>query len=292
MSDSRTATRGRRPPTAAAVLAWFVLGTALAAAVVVVGGYLALRSVALDEAKRDTRGHVVEAAQLVESVVGDGLLGGDPDALADVDDVVVARVLDSSVVRVKLWSADGRVLYSDLSEQIGGRYPLDDGQRALLRQGGAEVEVGDLDSPENELDRGQGELIEAYTRIRTPSGTPVLFEVYERFESVDAGARRLLSAVAPPILGGMALIVLLQAPLVWSLARRLERGHGEREALLANAIAASSHERRRVASYLHDGPVQDIAGVAYALAPVARDAARRGEDEEAGTVDDAVGRLR
>jgi two-component system NarL family sensor kinase len=247
---------GARPPTARAVLSRFAIGSAAAIAIAVVGGYFALRSVAIDEAKRETRTRVQEAGQLVESSLGDGLLAGKPDALATVDDVVLARVLSNSIVRVKIWSADGRVLYSDDPAQIGGRYALDSGQLRLLRAGGARVEVSNLDRPENKLDRAQGDLIEAYTRIRTPSGTPVLFEIYQRFGSVTANATRLLEALAPPILGAIGLIVLIQAPLIWSLTRRLQRGHEEREALLGNSIAASARERRRVASYLHDGPVQ------------------------------------
>ena len=162
----------------------------------------------------------------------------------------------------------------------------------LLREGGARVEVSDLSRPENALDRGQGDLIEAYTRVRTPSGTPVLFEIYERLDSVTARARRLLEALAPPILGAIALIVIVQIPLVWSLTRRLQRSHEEREALLANAIAASNRERRRIASYLHDGPVQDIAGVAFALAPLADAAAAQGEAREAQELESAIGQLR
>jgi signal transduction histidine kinase len=210
----------------------------------------------------------------------------------EVDDVVLARVLSGSVARVKIWSADGRVLYSDEAAQIGGRYALGEDQLRLLREGGAEVEVSDLDRPENALDRQAGELIEAYTRIRTPSGTPVLFELYERFDSVTASARRLLRALAPPILGAIALILLIQVPLVWSLSRRLQRGYEEREALLASAIASSNRERRRIASYLHDGPVQDLAGVAYALAPLADEAARRGAEEEERELRTAIERLR
>lgn len=289
-SDSRRG--GSRPPTVRAVLLPFALGSAVALAVALVGGYLALRAVALDEAKRDTRTKVQEAGQLVESALTDGILRGDRAAVDAVDDVVLARVLSGSVARVKLWSADGRVLYSDEAAQIGGRYALDGEQLRLLREGGAEVEVSDLDRPENALDRQAGELIEAYTRIRTPSGTPVLFELYERFDSVTASARRLLRALAPPILGAIALILLVQVPLVWSLARRLQRGHEEREALLASAIAASNRERRRIASYLHDGPVQDLAGVAYALAPLADEAARRGAPHEERELRAAIERLR
>lgn len=283
---------GRRPPTARSVVMRFALGSAAAIAVAVVGGYFALRSVAIDEAKSATRTKVQESGQLVEATLGEGLLTGKPSAVAALDDVVVARVLSSSIVRVKIWSADGRVLYSDDPAQIGGRYALDADQLSLLRDGGAEVEVSDLSRPENELDRGHGDLIEAYTRIRTPSGTPVLFEVYQRFGSVTASARHLLRALAPPILAAIALIVLVQAPLIWSLTRRLQRGHEEREALLGNAISASARERRRVASYLHDGPVQEIAGLAFSLAPLADAAAARGASEEADVLRATIEHLR
>jgi len=284
--------RRRQAPTTGSLLWRFALGSAVAIVVAVAGGYLVLRSVAIDEAKRDTRTRVQDAGQLVEATLADGLLKGSPAALAAVDDVVVARVLSTTIVRVKIWSKEGRVLYSDDPAQIGRRYALEADERRVLREGGASVEVSDLDEPENALDRGQGDLIEAYTRIRTPSGTPVLLEIYERFDSVTAGARRLLGALAPPVVGALALIVLAQVPLVWSLTRRLQRGGDEREALLGNAIAASARERRRVASYLHDGPVQEIAGLAFSLAPLADAATARGATTEASALRTTIDRLR
>jgi signal transduction histidine kinase len=257
-----------------------------------VGGYVVLRSVAIDEAKRQTRTRVQEAAQLVEATVGDGLLARRPAAVTAVDDVVVGRILSSSIVRVKIWSTGGRVLYSDEPAEIGGRFALSEDQRRLLRNGGAQVEVTDLSRPENALDRREGRLIEAYTRIRAPSGTPLLFEIYQRFGSVTADARRLLKALAPPILGSIGLILLVQAPLVWSLTRRLQRSHEQREGLLANAVGSSRRERRRVAAYLHDGPVQELAGLAYSLAPVADRAASRGAGPDAAVVRNVADRLR
>jgi two-component system NarL family sensor kinase len=285
---------GRRagPPTARSVLSRFALGTAAAILVAGVGGYIALRAVAIDEAKRESRTKATEAGHLAESALRDSILTGDPAALRALDDVVVGRVLSSSILRVKIWSADGRVLYSDDPAQIGGRYALSEDQLRLLRDGGAEVEVSDLSRPENALDRGQGELIEAYTRIRLPSGTPVLFELYERFDSVTAEARRLLTALAPPILGAIALILLVQAPLLWSLTRRLQQQYEEREALLASAVSASTRERRRVASYLHDGPVQEIAGLAFSLAPLAERADARGAGRDGDQLREAIERLR
>src|SRR3954452_10276541 len=99
--------------TAPSVFARFAAGTLAAIVVAVVGGYFVLRSVAIDEAKRQTRTRVQEAAQLVEATVGDGLVSGKRDALTAVDDVVVARILSESIVRVKIWSPGGSVLYSD-----------------------------------------------------------------------------------------------------------------------------------------------------------------------------------
>src|SRR3954447_19741005 len=279
-------------PTARSVITRFAVGTLAAIVVAVVGGYFVLRSVAIDEAKRQTRTRVQETAQLVEATVGDGLLTGRPQALASVDDVVVGRVLSSSIVRVKIWSADGRVIYSDNPAEIGRRYPLGVDEHQLLRNGGAEVGVTDLNRPENALDRQDGRLLEAYTRIRTPSGTPILFEIYQRFGSVTAEARRLLKALAPPILGAIGLILIVQIPLVWSLTRRLQRSHEQREGLLANAVTSSRRERRRVASYLHDGPVQELAGLAFSLAPVADTADSRGAAADAAVVRNVIDRLR
>jgi two-component system NarL family sensor kinase len=279
-------------PSPRSVVVRFAAGTLAAIVVAVVGGYFVLRSVAIEEAKRQTRTRVQEAAQLAETTVGNGLLTGRAEAVTAVDDVVVGRILSNSIVRVKIWSAGGQVLYSDDPAEIGGRFALSEEQHRLLREGGAQVEVSDLSRPENALDRGEGRLIEAYTRIRTPSGTPMLFEIYQRFGSVTADARRLLRALAPPILGAIGLILVVQAPLVWSLTRRLQQSHEQREGLLANAVTSSRRERRRGASYLHDGPVQELAGLAYSLSPVADHAESGGADADAAVVRHVIDRLR
>ena len=280
------------PPSALSAVTRFALGSVAAVAIVAVGGFFALRSVAIDQARGETAVKVEQAGELVESQLLDGILTGAPAAVAAVDRLVVGRILSASVVRVKIWSAGGTVLYADEPSLIGRRFQLDDDQRRLLREGGAEVELTDLSRPENALDRLEGELFEAYTRIRTPSGVPILFELYERVGSVRSRAEQLLADLAPPILAGLAVLLLAQAPLVLSLTRRLQHGHAEREELLLAAIDASTRERRRIASYLHDGSVQDVAGVAFGLAPIADRAAARGDDEEAEELRAAVERLR
>jgi two-component system, NarL family, sensor kinase len=288
---------GRRsaktPPTTASAVARFMLGSLAAIAVVVVGGFFALRSVTIKEAERNTREQVRVEGRLVQSAgLSDGVLRGDRRSIARLDRLVHRQILNRSVVRVKIWSESGTILYSDEPALIGRRFGLPKYERRLFRTGGAEAALSDLSKPENRFERKEGKLLEAHTPIRTPNGTPVLFEIYQRFASVSASAERLLRALAPPLLGGLLVLVLFQVPLAWSMAGRLRRGHRERERLLASAIEASSQERRRIAADLHDGVVQDLAGVAFGLAPLADDAGRRGATHEASELRGAVSRLR
>lgn len=271
----------------------FLLGSLAAMAVVVVGLFFALRSVTIKSSERDTRERVRLEGRLVEEAgLSDGVLHGDPRALARLDQVVRRRVKSDSIVRVKLWSRDGTILYSDERRLDGRHFGLSAEEMALFRNGRADAEISDLAKPENRFERQDGKLLEAHTAIHTPDGTPLLFEIYERFGSVSASAARLLRMLALPLLAGLLVLLLIQLPLVASLARRLQRGHEERERLLTSAIESSERERRRIASDLHDGVVQDLAGVAFGLAPLAEDAARRGAGEEAGALRDAIARLR
>ena len=212
--------RAGAPPSVGSAVARFMLGSLAAIAVVVIGGFFALRTITVNEARRDTRerveaeGHLVEAAAL-----SDGVLRGDRARAARLDDVVLGQVLAGSIVRVKVWSQNGTILYSDEPSLIGRRFALGEEERQLLRTGGSEAELSDLSRPENRLERSAGKLLEAYTPIRTPNGTPVLFEIYQRFGSVNASGARLLRALAPPLLAGLLVLLLFQVPLAWSMAR-------------------------------------------------------------------------
>jgi signal transduction histidine kinase len=195
-------------------------------------------------------------------------------------------------MRVKIWSQGGRILYSDQPAIIGERYRLGVDERSLFSEGGADAELSELSRPENRYERQEGKLLEAYTPIRTPDGTQVLFEIYQRFGSVTASSEDMLRALALPLLAGLLVLLLFQVPLAWSMASRLQRSHGERERLLRSAVEASTQERQRIAADLHDGVVQDLAGVAFGLAPLAEEADRRGAESEASVLRNAIARLR
>jgi two-component system NarL family sensor kinase len=292
-SAARDAARDAGPPPRIGVaVGRFMVGSVLAIVVVVVGGFIALRSITVREAVRDTRASVEAQGRLITAAgLSDGLLNGDPKAIAQLDRVVRTQVLDRAVVRVKIWSRDGTILYSDEPRLIGQRYTLAADDAALFDGGEAEAELSDVSAPENKYERGRGKLLEAYDIVHAPNGTPLLFEIYRRFSSVSADGQRLLRAQAPPIFGGLLVLILFQVPLAWSLGRRLQRGHRDRAKLLANAVDASAQERRRIASDLHDGVVQNVAGVAFGLAPLAQSAERRGEHEDAEELRRSIAQL-
>jgi signal transduction histidine kinase len=130
--------------------------------------------------------------------------------------------------------------------------------------------VSDLTKPENRYEADQGKLLEVYLPIRSPGGQRLLFEAYFRYGAVAESGSRVWRSVAPITLGALIALELVQIPLAWSLASRLRQRQREREGLLRQTVEASEIERRRIASDLHDGVVQDLAGVALSLSAASR----------------------
>ena len=261
------------------------------------GALLALRGLGHSEALRDARQFATLAGQgIVEPAIEPGLLRGDTQAAAAVDRIVQERVLGDRVVRVKLWSRDGRVLYSDEPRLIGSRYPLDAAKLEVLRTGRTQAELSDLTGPENRFEQGQGSLYEVYLPVRAPDGTPLLFETYQRTGAVAATGRRIWVPFAALLLASLVLLWLVQVPLAWRLDRKLRRTQQAREALLLHAVEASTDERRRIAADLHDGPVQELAGLSYSLSAAAQTetsaAARETLDRAAAGTRDSMRQLR
>ncbi|MEA2126627.1 MAG: two-component system, NarL family, sensor kinase, partial [Solirubrobacteraceae bacterium] len=247
-------------------------------------------SEAIRDAKQVTR---LAGDAVVAPNVTAALERGDPKAIAAMDRIVHTGLLSNSVVRVKLWNTRGRIVYSDEHRLIGLTIPLKADELAALRQGGVQAEVSNLSRPENRYERGYKKLLEVYLGVRAPSGQRLLFESYQRFSSISASGARLWQRFLPALIGALLLLELAQIPLAWSLGRRLRRGQREREALLRRAIDASALERRRIAGDLHDGAVQNLAGVSYGLSAVigelpagspARSAVEMGASETRRTV--------
>lgn len=252
-----------------------------------VGGVLAVvqhRS-AVTEAIRDARWLTeLQARDVVEPVLTDAALRPGP-AQAALHEVISKRVLSAHVVRVKIWDAEGRIVYSDDADLIGRQFALPPDELAALGPGGVPVaEVSDLQEDENREDREFGKLLQVYLGVRTAEGTPLLFETYHPYGSISQASRRLWMSFLPVLLGGLALLWLAQAPLAWRMATGLLAAHDEREQLLVAALAASDRERQRIAADLHDGVVQGLSGASYLLSAEAGRVRQRGDELGAATL--------
>jgi two-component system NarL family sensor kinase len=282
------------------VFAQVIAGALVMLSLVAVAGVVASRRLAEAQAVNDA----AKTANLLADAVAqpaltDALLTGDRAAIAAMDKVVRQAVLGPSIVRVKIWDPAGRILYSDAPALIGQRYPLGSEERDVLAHPQIRSDVSDLTSPENSLERNKGRLLEVYRPIWTPSGKPVLFEIYGPYGDVTTRTGQLWRGFAGVTLTSLLLLVVLMMPILWRLLDRLKRSQVQREALLLRAVEASTEERRRIAGALHDGVVQDLAGASFAVAGGAERAMSLGKTDladelrlAAGTVRTSIGGLR
>lgn len=222
------------------------------------------------EAIAGARETTLTAQRLVEPMLAAGVRTGDAAAVARIDGVVRSAVLDASLVRVKIWTRAGTIVYSDEKRLIGHTYQLGSDEQEALVSGRIQAGISDLQKPENRYERPLKKLLEVYLPIRASDGTPLLFETYFNFDVVDASGQRLWRSFAPITLGALILLEIVQLPLAWSLARRLQQRMRERETLLRRTLHASDVERRQIAADLHDGVVQELTGVALHLQAAAR----------------------
>jgi signal transduction histidine kinase len=242
-----------------------------------------------EEALGDARNTTyVLAHSVAEPSLVPGLVSGDPGAIDRFDREVLDRLLVDDVRRIKVWGGDGTIVWSDQTELIGERYALDEEELDILRTGGTDAELSDLSDPENRLESGATGLVEVYTRVVAPDGTPLLFEAYYSTADIEADTQQVFGPFRRIMLGSLLVLGALATLMIWALSRRLRRAAGERQRLLQAAIDASEAERRRIARDLHDGVVQDLAGTAFALSAAAREAG----PVERATVADAAGSLR
>jgi len=174
------ATARRRPPKTQLpwrpVLIQVGLTAILVLGLVAVTGTVEARRAAEQEAVEnatDTTGVLVRAAAL--PAITDDLLNPSsdawPPAYARLDGIVRNEVLSDTVVRVKLWTRDGRIIYSDEPRLVNETYPLDANEIEAMRAATSLAFVSDLSEPENRYEVDRGKLIAVYYPVFTPSGT-------------------------------------------------------------------------------------------------------------------------
>ncbi len=281
MPPNNTPSRPQSAPGDDARAAWWLMIRFTAAGVVALAVLAAV--IALLARQAGTQ-QAIETAREVTWVSATGIAGprlsdeviaGDPAAVQAFHADMEQYVIQGSLVRIKVWNASGRVVYATESRLIGKTFPLDEEHQAALRERRTSSEVSDLASAENIYEIPFEKLLEVYVGVTAESGDPLLFEAYFRYDLVAETGQAQWRKFAPPVLGGLVILQLVQIPAAWSLAKRVRRQESEAQGLLRAAVDSSNAERRRIAADLHDGLVQGLVGMTYTL-----DAARLGRPDQ------------
>ena len=193
---------------------------------------LALRQTATTEAIRVARLVTsLEATSVVGQVSSTSPRAG-AGPMTRLDQVVRQHMISSQIVRVKVWDATGRIVYSDDRSLVGKRFPLGADDLTALKRGGAFADVTDLTASENMGEEVGKRLLQVYLGVKTPTGQRLLFETYQPYQSIIDSSRRLWLTSLPVLLGGKLLLLYLDArhrsPTGWPGASK--RSQDEREA--------------------------------------------------------------
>jgi len=244
----------------------FVLSGLLVLLLVGVAGLLVLRRLGAAEAVREAENlAAVTARGIIEPRLSNGIVRRNPNSLAAIDSIVTGAVLRDPVVRVRIWSPEGEIVYSDQKKLIGSEYQLSDTAALALDTG--EVASGESDNslPQNGSDTDVGRLLDVVVPVETPDRHELLFESSFRSTVVQASGLQSWTSFLPVLAVALLAFAALQIPLAYRLARQVRESQRDREQLLQRAIDASDLERRRITSDLHDGLVQEFAGLAMSL---------------------------
>lgn len=257
------------PPGEPATRAWLSLRTlAVLASVVSVAAVLGIGLVVAHLAWTDLlRARTVIHQGVVEELIRQGLLPldpADPAQLEALDEAVRLRLIGGEAIRVKLWTDDGVIAYSDEASLIGLRFPVSEHVAEALA-GNAGVEVGDLSADENVAERHLGSFLEFYLPVRVDGRVAGVFEVYEESSTFRATIDEIRGHVWVAVVSGLVALSIAFGSVVMSYSRSLNRRRREAEVLLGQVLTAGDDERRRIVGALHDEIGQPLYRVSAGL---------------------------
>jgi two-component system NarL family sensor kinase len=197
-----------------------VLAPYLAILLVAIAAVSALATVVVVRIVRDQSQHtaVRDAEAATSAVIGPLVsrrtFDGDIRGLRLLDAQVRASKVGSDIERIVVWSAQGVILYSDDTRQIGLKYPLMPADRAVLDGGRAETAIIDMRRSPVGFDRVLGRSLEVSLGSHDAAGRPILVKTYFAESSLRADESSLVWRIMP---------VTIAAVTALSVATRTER---------------------------------------------------------------------
>ena len=287
-----------RPPRAR-ILVWFAVTSLVIFAFIGVGiGHFRAR----DVREREERAAASRAELVASEAIAPLLTGADVSTPVtgtryDVFQQRVATVQleQPSIVRIKIWSTDGQVLFSNDREQVGTR-PGVGGELQEALDGELANEISDLTADENSSERKLADkLFETYVPIHLAGDNQVsaVVEVYQDYSVIQSEVDRLARTLSISLGIGLVALYVVMLPLMIGITRTLRRQNlqlqeqadqlsellereqdtvaelRELDRLKSDFVAATSHELRTpltsIRGYVHILRESALAGDPVAL---------------------------
>ena len=196
-----------------------------------------LRTAAVNESVRTTE--AVVRGFIDPSVAGGELTNPTTSQAAVIDADLVRLVSAGKILRIKVWSMNGTVVFSDLPDLRGRQFPID-GELAESLDGAIATSFSTAADEENVFERGLADqFLSIYLPIRAPGSGPVIgaYEVYEDAAPIVAEIGSTSQDVLL-IVGGLGLGLLTLLFAAFSGASRLLTNQNRR--LLEQSINEQS----------------------------------------------------
>ena len=153
-------------------------------------------------------------------------LGMTPAGIAALDHRLLAPLGSHELARIKIWSPNDRVIYSDDHSLIGRTLkPSDDLEDALAGHPREAAVVNPTPDSETAGEVGLGTLVEVYVPLRFASRGPPAgaFEIYLSYRPIAAAVSRDKRTIVILIAVGLALLWAILYRIVARASRRLRR---------------------------------------------------------------------
>ena len=180
------------------------------------------------------------------------------------EDAVALRLLGGDTIRVKLWSADGLIVYSNHPAQVGQTFELND-LAVRSSEGVTTFGVADATDAAHAFEENLGELIEFYVPVVDGETVFALFEVEQRVDTLNTTVDRIRRNTWLSIGLGLSVLTVFMGSLTLANAHVLSRRRRLAETLFAELVAAQDDERRRIVGALHDDIGQPLYRLLYGL---------------------------
>jgi signal transduction histidine kinase len=165
--------------------------------------------------------------------------------------LVLKRLIVQPVVRLKVWRADGTILFSDEPRLIGTRFePDEELEKAFagIQQSG----VSNLADEENVYERGPfaklyASYVPLYLGAKPRSGRPdAVAEVYTDYAGIEAEVRHLFQTLVVTLCVALLALYLLLIPIIRRTARTLSAQNTKLEEQAESLQGLLEREQRTV----------------------------------------------